>query len=376
MLRMTELEVSPAPARPAYRVAEARGRAAFEALREEWNGLAARGPVDLPMVRHEWISAWLGAFAPGATPLVLVARAASGEAAGMAPFLEERRGRLVRLLAPANDHSCRFEWVLGPDASGAVGALWAHLRDHLRWDALVLRDVPRDGPTSTLLEALARADRHLTGRWESLRTPWIPLGGPPAEERTSAKFRSNLRRRAKRLAEQGAVALRRVDGGDGVDAAVDEFLALEAAGWKGERGSAIALDPALVGFYRRIARDAAARGALAIRTLLLDGRAVASHLGIVHRGVYYLPKTAYDEGLAGASPGQLLQREVLAECEARGLAGFDFLGPDMPWKRDWEPSHAPHDWLYVYRPSLAGRAMHSFKHRVRPAVKEVLAWWR
>jgi CelD/BcsL family acetyltransferase involved in cellulose biosynthesis len=132
----------------------------------------------------------------------------------------------------------------------------------------------------------------------------------------------------------------------------------------------------LVRFYEGIARDAAARGTLAIRALTLDGRPVAMHLGIVHRGVYHLPKTAYDESLGAVSPGQLLQREVLAECEARGLAGFDFLGPDMEWKRDWEPEHAPHDWLYVYRPSPVGRAMHALKHRVRPAVKEVLSWLR
>jgi CelD/BcsL family acetyltransferase involved in cellulose biosynthesis len=368
---------APAPARaPRYAVQEVRGRAGLEALRERWDALAARGPVDLPMTRHAWISAWLDAFAPAAAPLVLVAHAPSGEPVGIAPFLEERRGGVTRLLAPANDHSCRFEWVLGADVSGAVAALWAHLRDRVRWDVLLLRDVPRDGPTSTLLEALARADRHLTGRWESQRSPRVALGGAPAEERASAKFRANLRRRARRLGEMGAVALRRVDGGPGVDAAVDEFLALEASGWKGARGTAIALDPTLAGFYRRIARDAAARGGLAIRALLLDGRAIAVHLGLVHRGVYYLPKTAYDEALGSVSPGQLLQREVLAECDARGLAGFDFLGPDMEWKREWAPSHAPHDWLYVYRPSLAGRAMHSFKHRVRPVVKEALSWWR
>jgi CelD/BcsL family acetyltransferase involved in cellulose biosynthesis len=378
VLRTADLGFSPAPSRAPYRVEEARGRSAFEALGAEWNALAARGPVDLPMIRHEWLSAWLDAFAPAAAPLVLVARAPSGEAAGMAAFLEERaRGGIVSLLAPANDHSCRFEWTLGPDASGAAGALWAHLRDRVAWDVLLLRDVPRDGPTSVLLEALARADGHLTGRWASVNSPRLALGGEPAEARASAKFRANLRRRARRLGELGAVALRRVDGGAAeVDAAVDEFLALEASGWKGEGGSAIALDPALVGFYRRVARDAARRGALAVRMLLLDGRAVAVHLGLVHRGVYYLPKTAYDEGLGAASPGQLLQREVLAECEARGLAGFDFLGPDMEWKRDWGPAHAPHDWLYVYRPSLAGRGMHTLKHRVRPAVKEVLRWWR
>jgi CelD/BcsL family acetyltransferase involved in cellulose biosynthesis len=201
-------------------------------------------------------------------------------------------------------------------------------------------------------------------------------GRAPAEERTSSKFRANLRRRARRLGELGAVAVRRTGGLEGLDVALGEFLALEAAGWKGERGTAIARDARLVAFYARIAREAAARGALALRTLTLDGRAVAVHLGLVHAGSYYLPKTAYDEALGAVSPGQLLQREVLSECEARGLAAFEFLGPDMPWKRDWEPEHVPHDWLYVYRPSFAGRAMHTLKHRVRPAVKEALAWWR
>lgn len=376
MVRTADLALTPAAAPALYRVEALRGRAAFDALACEWNALLARGPVDLPMIRHEWIAAWLDAFAPGAEPLVLVARTRAGIAAGMAPFLAERRRGVRRLLAPSNDHSCKFEWALGPDASGAVGAIWTHLRDRVRWDVLLLRDVPRDGPTSTLLEPLARADRHLTGRWESMRSPFVVLGGGAAEERTSAKFRSNLRRRAKKLQEAGAVALRRAERPGEVDAAMGEFLALEAGGWKGARGTAIALDERLVGFYTRVARDAAERGALAVRILELGGRAVAVHLGMVHRGVYYLPKTAYDEGLGYASPGQLLQREVLAECEARGLSRFEFLGPDMEWKRDWEPSHAPHDWLYVYRPSLPGSVMHTLKHRVRPVVKEALAWWR
>jgi CelD/BcsL family acetyltransferase involved in cellulose biosynthesis len=359
-----------------YRIEERRGRAAFDALRTEWDPLVARGPVDLPFVRHGWTAAWLDAFAPDAEPLVLDARDPAGRAAGFAIFLAERVRGGVRLVAPANDHSCRVEWALGPDASGAAAALWAFLRERVRWDVLLLRDLVRDGPTSTTLEALARADGHLTGRWESLRTPYLVLGGDGAEARTSSKFRANLRRRAKRLAELGSVAVRREDGSGDLGGVLGEFFALEGAGWKGANGTAIAGDPRLVAFYTRVARDAAARGALAIRGLTLDGRAIAVHLGLVHRGAYYLPKTAYDEKLGAVSPGQLLHREVVAECEASGLGELDFLGPDMEWKRDWEPRHRPHDWLYVYRPSIAGRAMHTLKHRVRPVVKEVLSWRR
>jgi CelD/BcsL family acetyltransferase involved in cellulose biosynthesis len=360
-----------------YRIEERRGRAAFDALRTEWDPLVARGPVDLPFVRHGWTAAWLDAFDPDAEPLVLDARDPAGRAAGFAIFLAERVRGGVRLVAPANDHSCRVEWALGPDAAGAAAAIWGHLRDRCGWDVLLMRDLARDGPTSALLEPLARADGHLTGRWESLRTPYLRLGGEEsAEARTSAKFRANLRRRARRLGELGAVGVLREEGTGDLDGVLEAFFALEAKGWKGSRGTAIALDPALVRFYRAVARDAAADGRLAIRGLMLDGRPVAIHLGLVHRGTYHLPKMAYDEALASVSPGQLLHREVVAECEARGLAELDFLGPDMAWKRDWAPRHRPHDWLYVYRPSLAGRAMHTLKHRVRPAVKEVLAWWR
>lgn len=368
-------DVAPAARAEPYRVQAYAGREAFAALGAEWDGLLARGPVDLPFLRHAVLGAWLDAFAPpGAQLLVLCARDAGGAPVGFAPLLRERRRGVVRLRAPASDHSCRVEWVLGRDASGAVASLWAHLRDAERWDVLLLRDLARDGPTSTLLEPLARADAHLTGRWESQRSPWIPLGAAPVEARLSAKFRANLRRRGRRLEELGPVAVLREDGRGDLEGSLQAFFALEAAGWKGRGGTALLRDARLTAFYRAWMREAAGRGALAIRALTLAGRPVAMHLGLVHRGVFYLPKTAYDEALGAVSPGQLLHREVVAECQARGLAALDFLGPDMEWKRDWAPEHRPHDWLYVYRPTLAGRALHALKHRVRPAAREALRW--
>jgi CelD/BcsL family acetyltransferase involved in cellulose biosynthesis len=367
---------APGRASGGYRVDEVEGLSGFAALRAAWDALLAEGPADAPYHRHAWLAAWLAAFAPDARLRVLVARDGAGRPAGMAPLVASRRRGLTVLSAPANDHSPRVEWVLGADPAGAVSALWAHLRDRVRWDVLVLRDVPRAGPTSLHLEAAARADRHRTGRWESLRTPYLPLGGAPREERLSAKFLANLRRRLRRLSEAGAIAYHRVGGGEEVDAFLDRFFALEAAGWKGRRGTAIALEPGTTAFYRGLVRAGGQEGWLALRALELDGRPVAMHLGLHYRGVYSLLKPAYDEALGACSPGHLLFREVLAECEASGLTELDFLGPDMPWKQDWAPEERPHDWLYVYRPGMAGVALHAVKHRLRPLAKEVIAWWR
>ncbi len=363
-----------------YHVDEVEGVGGFAALRREWDALLAVGPMDQPYQRHAFLGAWIDAFAPDGRLRVLVARDGLGRAAGMAPLLEERRAGLAFLSAPANDHSARVEWVLGEDPCGAVEALWAHLRDRMRWDVLVLRDVPRDGPTSLLVEERARRDRHPTGRWESLRTPYLTLGKGRREQDVSAKFLANLRRRMRRLEELGSPSYRRMDGDGEGEAAVGPFLerffALEASGWKGVCGTAIARDPSTLAFYRALGRAAAREGWLALRALELEGRPIAMHLGLVQHGVYSLLKPAYDEALAACSPGQLLFREVLAECEARGLAELDFLGPDMPWKRDWRPALRPHDWLYVYRPGLGGAALHTLKHRLKPAAKEVLSWLR
>jgi CelD/BcsL family acetyltransferase involved in cellulose biosynthesis len=227
-----------------------------------------------------------------------------------------------------------------------------------------------------LLEAVARADRHPTGRWPSFVTPYLALTGDPHEAKLASKFLANLRRRKRKLAEQGAVSYRRVDGGADVEPFLSQFFALEAAGWKGERGTAIARDPRTIAFYRGLARAAGDEGWLALRSLDLDGRPVAMHFGLLHRGVYSLPKPAYDERLGACSPGQLLFQQVLAECEARRLRELDFLGPDMPWKREWEPAFRPHDWLYVYRPGMTGTVLHAVKHRLKPLAREVTAWWR
>ncbi len=359
------------------RVDEVQGLGEFCALEQEWDACLAAGPVDQPYLRHGFIRAWLEAFRPAGPLRVLVARDAGGRAVGMAPLLERRRAGLTVLASPANDHSCRVEWVLGREPARAVEALWAYLRDRLRWDVLVLRDVPRDGPTSTVLAGLAARDRYPVGRWPSLSSPFLALGREPREGQVTAKFLANLRRRMRRLQERGAVSYRRVDCGEAeVGAFLEGFLALEAAGWKGRSGTAIARDPRLVSFYRGVAAAAARQGWLSLRALELEGRPVAMHFALTHRGTYSLPKPAYDEALAHCSPGQLLLREVLAECETRGLAELDFLGPDMAWKREWAPTLRQHDWLHLYRPGLTGTALHGLRHRLRPLAKEMLSWWR
>jgi CelD/BcsL family acetyltransferase involved in cellulose biosynthesis len=234
-----------------------------------------------------------------------------------------------------------------------------------------------DGGAGQALHAAATQAGLAAGRWPSICSPYItlPAASGDAIEFGSTKFRANLRRRRRRLNEQGKVTLERIDGGPSLQRQLEDGLRLEARGWKGSAGTAIVQDPATLGFYLALAHHAAARGMLRLWVMRLDGRAIAFHFALEHGGRYLLLKPAYDESLAACSPGQLLMQDVLADCLRRGLREFDFLGPDMPWKRDWTTATRGHAWLFAFR-GWRGRLLHALKFRMTPTARELLTRWK
>src|SRR5262249_59848813 len=116
-------------------------------------------------------------------------------------------------------------------------------------------------------------------------------------------------------------------------------------------------------FYSALAQEATDQDYLSLYFLRLDGRPVAFHYGLTYGPRYYLLKPAYDETYKECSPGHLLLDEVLTDCIARGLTEFDFLGPDMIWKRDWADQARHHTWLFIFRKSPYGQALRTLKFR-------------
>lgn len=130
----------------------------------------------------------------------------------------------------------------------------------------------------------------------------------------------DLRRRARRLAEAGAVAQVGVTGGPDLDRLVTAFLDLERAGWKGQAGTAMACAPGTAALARAL--FSAGPGPVGVRAdaLTLDGRPVAISLALVGAGTATLLKTAYDEDLRSHAPGLLLEAEIVRLCHATAFA--------------------------------------------------------
>ncbi len=383
-----ETAVQQAPARRARNEAVGNGalkvtciteRARFVALQEEWDALVER-TEDQVFYRHAFFRVWLDNFAPRADLRVFTVRDGTGRLVATLPLVRARmrlHGVPVRVLtAAANEHSCRFD-LLAEDPGAAARALLPALLGQGDWDLIRLTDVPEAGRAYALLKEAAEA-KLPTGTWASLASPYVPL--PSSKEALQkgmdSKFRANLRRRRKRLAEKGAVTLERVTSGPGLPAQVEEGMALEASGWKGRGGTAMAQDPSTRGFYLELARTMAAEGRLALWFMRLDGRAVGFHYALEHGGKYLLLKPGYDEAIRECSPGQLLVEDVLGDCVERGLGEFDFLGIDMPWKRDWTDRVRDHLWLFIFRGNAFGRGLHALKFRFGPRVREMVKTWK
>jgi hypothetical protein len=112
-----------------------------------------------------------------------------------------------------------------------------------------------------------------------------------------------LRRQWRRLADSGEVEIVIATTPKDVASALEDFLSLEASGWKGQRGTAMLQNEGHAAFIRSAASALARKGQFEILSLKKSGAVVACGLVLRQAGRAFFFKLAYDEALAKASPG-------------------------------------------------------------------------
>ncbi|MCB1377133.1 MAG: GNAT family N-acetyltransferase [Alphaproteobacteria bacterium] len=139
-------------------------------------------------------------------------------------------------------------------------------------------------------------------------------------DRVGSKRRRELARSRRRLEELGEVCHEWQTSGQGLARAVESFLNLEASGWKGERGTALACTPATRAFALRAFAEAGSSNRCRADLLLLNGRPIAAGIIVLSGRTGFTVKGAYDEAYAKFSVGLLLELEVLKSFLSEGWA--------------------------------------------------------
>lgn len=178
---------------------------------------------------------------------------------------------------------------------------------------LMVRFMPLECETADAIRAVvARTGRSMMeieshGR-ALLRT------GEPAEAYLSAslspKKLKELRRQFRRLGDDGEPVFREVREPAAVMAALERYLDLEDAGWKGANGTSMRRHDDHLAFIRRLFAGRADKGEARILELYVGERLAASGLVLTSGRQAWFYKIAYDEALARCSPGVQLTLEL------------------------------------------------------------------
>ncbi|MCY1665804.1 GNAT family N-acetyltransferase [Rhizobium sp. SL86] len=178
---------------------------------------------------------------------------------------------------------------------------------------LVMPDLRLNGRFAQLIRAVAVARNlplSITSPYQRPTLESLVDGETYLRQAVSAHHLREMRRLWRKMEKTGTLTYEIARQPGDIRRRTEEFLALEAKGWKGRKRSALINDRYRAAFAREAIGNLAEADAVRIHTLDWNGRAIASLVVFIMAGEAYTWKTAYDEEFARFSPGKLLMMKV------------------------------------------------------------------
>lgn len=356
------------------------GIEAIAGITGEWIKLCEEGASNEPFFRPEWFSAFVNNFEK---KVELVTVRHKGRLRAVLPLVKKRGGLngipVTKLQALSNLNTQRFDLVHGADDSERkriTSAVWNAIKGHPGgWDVLEVRLVDEESWFRDVLD-LAAKENYPTGIWQMDSAPYIALPRSGNKEELIENYftgprkhlKQELNRRLRRLREMGTVEFVTTSGCS--PAQLQTYLDLEAKGWKGRGGTALANDPCVVRMHEEFVREVTAKKGLRVYELKLDGQAIAMILNINCGNKTIHWKTSYDEDYSKYSPGNILFRELLSDSVRNDSSEIDFMSPVTPNKKAWASDERRHVAFYIFRRGLWGSLLRTWKFGVMGRLRE------
>ncbi|MEZ5839197.1 MAG: GNAT family N-acetyltransferase [Hyphomicrobiales bacterium] len=343
------------------------GVPALEDFLELWRGLQRRAVESNIFLSPDLLLPALRRLGSGDEKIILALRS-DGEAGrrlvGLMP-VGLARGRHGPLPAPATVWRHPFSMIGAPlidreDAGKVLTALLERADEAGLPGAMLMPYLRHDGPVFAALSEISLYSGRPLVVIEEFERATI------ATEMDSERYlgttigsgrRRRLKRHRRRLEEIGPVTFECHERASEVVPAFEEFLALEAAGWKGDRGTAIACEPAVQTFFTEVVARLSARQSARIYALRLSGKAIAMMLVVTSGREAHAWKMAFDQTYAQHSPGVLMMVEAMAHMIDDGrIARVDSLT---------DPGHAMVESLWCERQGFANAVIGIGRGRAR-----------
>jgi CelD/BcsL family acetyltransferase involved in cellulose biosynthesis len=295
---------------------------ALEPVAEQWRSLAARALEPNVFYDPTFALAAASPFGEGCgAGLVWSAR---GLLIGLFParITRWRDGSFPALTAWTHPYAPLGTPLVDRNEAKPVIAAWLeHLaRDPAMPALLLLPMLPEDGAFAVALNAALAGKRLPNATFGRHRRALLESGAQGVQVRK----RKELSRQRRRLADVAPVTFTTASDREHIAPAIEDFLVLEASGWKGLAQTAAANDPAVRRFVETAVTGLAAQGQARIDRMVLGERAIAAAITLKAGDTAWFWKIAYNEGVARFSPGVQLVYELTPSLAAQpGIARVD-----------------------------------------------------
>lgn len=182
-----------------------------------------------------------------------------------------------------------------------------------------LRSIAADGPIYQHLIDLFRSRSTPTYTVEASTRAFLRRHSDAEaylHEAMSSNKRRDLQRKQRRLMELGKLEYVTLTPQDNIEIWQEHFLRLEASGWKGQGGTALACREADCAFFRQVARQGFQRGQLWMHGLFLNAQPIALRCNFLSKPGSFFFKPAFDENYGRYSPGVLVELDAIRQLHA------------------------------------------------------------
>jgi CelD/BcsL family acetyltransferase involved in cellulose biosynthesis len=335
----------------------------IELVKAEWENLA-RQTKSKPFLWPGWVGAWWDAFGKGR--LRILAAYQGDRLVGVVP-LQWSGGVLS---STENEETPLFVGFLAANEAAVEQLSHALFSQGARQIALAFLG-SGEGVISSVRAVAEAAGYEVLAR-PAQKVPYVDLRETTWEAYESGlgrNLRQDLRRRRRRLEEEGKLTLEIFDGKERLEELLEEGFRLEGSGWKEAQGTSINTQPAVRLFYTQVAHWAAERGWLQLAFLRLDQRTIAFDYCLENNKIHYMLKIGYDPAYGKFSPGKVLRHLMIARAFSKGITTYELLGAFEPWKRKW--SNAYYELWSLHMFTREGLEQNPWYYQLHFAIREI-----
>jgi CelD/BcsL family acetyltransferase involved in cellulose biosynthesis len=273
-----------------------------------------------PFVLPEWLQVWSQIFGSDARPYIRVVKQ-DDKVIGVAPLMMKNGTACFTGSVDVCDYQ---DFIIAP---GKESEFFEGLLDYLEQNNVKQLDLKHVRPDSTVLNSLVplviSRQYEVTNDKEAVSYEMdLPPSFEVYLESLSTKQRHEVRRKMRRLSEEGNIEYHIIDEGSEPLAALETFFQMFV---ESRQDKAEFLTDQMKSYFKALVDIMAGMGILKLGILELDKKPIASVMYFDYNNCIYLYNSGYDPKYVSLSAGLLSKVFAIKDSIEKGKKKFDFL---------------------------------------------------